>query len=263
MNPHLGMGDYYLEVARGYIPGAITIHKFGLAEDVDTIDPPATVWDGCNTGLGIAKIPQYTYSTTADIDTITSSDIADAIDIEVQGLDANWNLTVQTITLTGQLEVLLPIPLLRVFRVKNVGSVDLIGDVYVRTTGSGATAGLPADPASVRAIIHAEDNQTQMAIFTVPMGYSLFITHGWASLARRNATEAVIKIYQRSFGGVFRVLHTLALSSSGSNNDHRPYQVPIELPEKTDITYAVTSVSANDTGVSAGFHGVLLPNGNR
>lgn len=263
MNPHLGMGDYYLEVARGYIPGAITVHKFGSAEDIDTADPPATVWDGCNDGLGISKIPQYTYSTTADIDTITSSDIGDAMDIEVQGLDANWDLTVQTITLNGQLEVLLPIPLIRVFRVKNVGSVDLVGDVYIRTTGSGAAAGLPTDPTSVRAIIHAEDNQTQMAIFTVPMGYSLFITHGWASIARKKDCAIIIKIYQRTFGGVFRILHTLALNVNGTCSDHRPYQVPFELPEKADIAYVVASVSANDAGVSAGFHGVLLPNGNR
>lgn len=263
MNPHLGMGDYYLEVARGYIPGAITVHKFGAAEDIDTGDPPATVWDGCNSGLSVAKIPDYTYSTTADIDTATSSSISDDMDIEVQGLDADWNLTVQTITLNGQTDVALSTPLIRVFRVKNVGATSLVGDIYIRTTGSGATAGLPTDTTSVRAIVHGEDNQTQMAIFSVPTGYSLFITHGWASLARKNATEAVIKIYQRSFGGVFRILHTLALASSGSNNDHRPYQVPLELKEKTDITYVVTSVSANDTGVSAGFHGVLLPNGSR
>lgn len=250
--------QYYLEVARGNVLDSIAVHKFGAAADIDDGDGDAIVWDGCCEDLAGPKIPEYTFSTTADISLLTSSDITDNADIEIQGLDASWNLVTQVVTLNGQTDVALPTPLLRAFRMINRGSSDVAGTVYLRTSPTGATGGIPDTSTSVRAIIKDGDNQTQMAIYTVPAGYNLYITHGWASMTRRLAGSAVIKIKRRDEGGVFRVLHTLALNTAGTSSDHRPYTIPLKLPAKTDIIYTVPAVSNDNIGISAGFHGVLI-----
>lgn len=257
--------NFYLEASRGRITHTSTIHKFGNAEAVDTGDVPATIWDGTCDTLGSTKVPAYTYSTSADIVDIASGDDGDTVDIEVHGLDTNWDLVVQTVTLTGQTVATLSTPLIRVFRMINVGSTDLAGTVYLTTTGAARTLGVPDVTTTIRAIIKNGDNQTQMAIYTVPAGYTMYIVHAWTSLSRFGAASPVgaqIRIKRRPFGGVFLVNHTLNLASNGGSLDHRPYDVPIPFPEKTDIEYVVSEVSANDIGVSAGFHAILIEESN-
>jgi len=246
MNPHLGMGDYYLEVARGYIPNSFAIHKFGLAEDIDTKISNYNWIDGGAIALQISS------TAPADI----------GVPIQIQGLDENWDLKSVTVVLNGQSPVTIDGVWNRVFRGYNTGSSEFTGFIYVSDDGEGLTGGV-APPLTVRAIIHPENQQTQMAIFTVPEDYSLFITHGWASTTRKQAGAVVVQIFRRDFGGVFRVLHTLALNTSGTNSDHRPYQVPLRLNAKSDIIYRVTTISDNNIGVSCGFHAVLLPDGGR
>ena len=88
--------DYYLEVSKGNISGSTYVHKFGQAPDFDTGDGEVNMWDGADDGN--SNLMTYTYSSTADIDRISSSDNGDTQDIEIQGLDTSGNLTIQTIT---------------------------------------------------------------------------------------------------------------------------------------------------------------------
>ena len=261
MNPHLGLSDYYLEVARGYVPNAITVHKFGEGDGIDTADGIVDIWDGTS-DLVASPIKTYTWSTTADIDTISSSNDSDTMDVEIQGLDENWDLVLQTVTVDGQTKVTLPTPLIRVFRMKNVGTTNILGNLfcYVDTAIVG---GIPTDGSKVRAIIRDGHNQTQMALYSVPRGYSLFIKLGWSTIAGKNTTANIgIFIKVRSFGSVFRELHTTALLSAGNSVSTRPYEIPLKLEEKTDIIYSC-GVTQNDTAVSSGFHGILIPDGSR
>ena len=243
------------------IGNAFTVHKFGNAASIDSGDPPCTIWDGCCEALSIPKIANYTYSSSANITDISSSSPADTQPIEVQGLDANWNLTLQTIVLQGTATVTLETPLIRVFRMINRGSVNGDGDVFLTTTGAARTDGKPTVGSTVRAIIKMGDNQTQMALFTVPEGYTMFIDHAWSSLSRTNSGSSVrMQIFRREFGGVFRVVHTMSLVSEGSNSDHRPYTTPIPFKSREDIIYKVTYANTNNMGCSAGFHAYLLEN---
>jgi len=98
---HLSIHDLSngLSIAQGEVTGHTFIHKFGLAPDFDEIDNDVDVWDGANDGT--INQMEYTFSSTADIDSISSNNAGDSQDIEVQGLDTNFDLVTQTVTLNG------------------------------------------------------------------------------------------------------------------------------------------------------------------
>ena len=87
--------DFKLQLARGQIYNHSTVNKFGRNRTVAS-GATETIWNGSTL---------YTFPT----DTTTMTHIRAAADsattqgavIEVQGLDSNWNLVVQTKALDG------------------------------------------------------------------------------------------------------------------------------------------------------------------
>ena len=206
---------------------------------------------------------QYTYSTTADIGTISSSNAGDTVDIEVQGLDTNYALTTQTVTLTGQTDATLTTNLIRVFRMKNVGSTDLAGHVYLRTNGSTQTAGVPDTANTVRAMIDNGNNQTEMAVYTVPAGKTAYVRSLDATTAGANKTSNyVVEIFAKPFGQVFQLKKKFAIGDSATSLVQYNYVEPAKYDEKTDIEMRVSITAAGITGasISGGFDLVLVDN---
>lgn len=246
--------------AKGLIGGddPFPLFKFGKAPDFDTADGFVDVWDGADDG-GINQM-QYTYSTSAAIDTISSDDVTDTEPIEVQGLTADYTLTVQEATLNGQNKVTLTTPLLRVFRMKNIGTTDIAGNVYCYEDGA-ITLGVPDDKTTIRAMIQGDNNQTLMALYTVPLGYEIHMDVYWASMAVvafPGDVYANIQLKSRLEGGVFQLKNEIDLLSSGNSTIQRPAgKTTFLLPEKTDI--AMRAFCSGDTvAISAGFEARLI-----
>jgi len=252
--------DYNLEVSRGNVLDTEAVHKFGLAQSIASGDGEVDIWDGVNDGLA-SKITPYNWIDSGPVDLqISSSSTADVgIEIQGEGLDENWDLARGSVVLDGQNAVSIGLQRNRIHRAYNNSGTPLVGIVYVSDAGTTLVAGVPQDDTKIRAIIHPSSQQTQMALYTVPNGHSLYITHGWANVGRSNVSsgQAGVVIYRRSFGGVFRTVHTLAISVSGSSGDHRPYALPLKFEAKEDLIYRA-NVSANGMAVSAGFHGILI-----
>lgn len=241
-------------VVEGAIPGYSVIHKFGENPDIDTATEPETVWSYGG---------QYTYSTTADIDSISSSDVDDVQPIIIQGLDENYDLLTQTVVLTGQTRSAIPIPYLRVFRAWNSGNTDLEGTMYtyVDTTLS---IGVPVDATKVRAIIRLDPEsgsagQTEMSMFTVPRNHIAYIYSGYFGLSRGgNLATAEFVAKGREFGGIFRVVYRASVIGQGlSFIGPTNVNIPRLFPAKADLEFVCTNVGANDTGVFSGFTIVL------
>ena len=97
-------------------------------------------------------------------------------DIEVQGLDTNWDLVTQTITLTGQTRKALTTDLIRVFRMKNVGATAFVGNVFCYVNGGGLSVGVPDTEADVRAVMQIGNEQTLMALYSIPNGKTGYLS---------------------------------------------------------------------------------------
>lgn len=245
-----------LAIAKGEVTGSSFIHKFGAAPDFDIADGFVTVWDGAEDGEPYESMV-YTYSTTADIDSVSAEDAGDTQDIEVQGLDANYALVVQTVTLNGQTRVALTTSLIRVFRVKNVSSVDFAGHVFCFVNDT-LTGGVPDTPANVRAVVHSDNNQTEMAIFTVPAGFTGYMRDWYASTAgAKKASSHTIRVLARPFGQVFQLKHTGNIDVSGTSYIKHDYSEPEVFTEKTDIEIRMNT-DQDSAGVAAGFDIVLV-----
>lgn len=253
-----------LAIAKGDVTGTSFIHKFGKAPDFDAADNFVTIWDGANDGDFSGSPPMnYTYSATANIDTLSSSNAGDSQTVEIQGLDGNYALVTQSATLNGQSDVILTTPLLRVFRLKNTGTTDFAGDVWLRTNGSGQSGGVPTTANTVRLKVSNGNNQTLMAIYSVPAGKTAYIRKIFAGFDTvtggffATPVASKIQLFVRPFGQVFQLKYDNAIISSGSSVLQEVYSEPEVVGEKSDIELrAETNTTA--TAVSGGFDIVLV-----
>jgi len=233
-----------LDISKG-IPGHSYINKFGRNIDIDTT--LEDVWDGGGT---------YTFSTTADISDVVSSSASDTFIVEVQGLDTNWDLVVQEVTLTGTTSAALTTSLIRVFRMRNISATAAIGTIQC---GVGSTT-TSFSAANLRAQITLGFEQTLMAVYSIPRGKTGYVTNYWANINKGNATGALdVTTYTRSFGGVFRVGLTTGLIAAGSSHFQHRWEPYPALEEKTDLKIAGIG-STNNFDVSAGFDLILVDN---
>jgi len=254
--------DYGLQIAKGEITGTTYVHKFGQAPDFDTADGEITVWDGADDGSTNAMV--YTYSSTADIGLMSSSAAGDGQTVEVQGLLDDGTLSTQTFTLNGTTDVDLSATgtnFERVFRLKNTGATDFAGDVYLRTDGSAQTGGVPDTANTVRLKARNGNNQTLMAIYTIPTGKTGYMTGFYASTEGAKKTAIYdIRLYARPSGGVFQLKNAQDLSDEATSRFQHFYQVPQKFDAGTDLEMRaeIHTAAVTVAGIMAGFDLTLV-----
>ena len=236
--------DFITRIGLGMEPGWSFIEKFGENPNVGTLTDPEDVWDYG----GI-----YTWSTAADIDTISSSDASDTQDIVIIGQTLDNTEVTQTATLNGQNKVTLSTPLYRVYRMYVDDSTDLAGYCYCYVDGD-ITDGVPDTASDVRAVINNGNNQTEMCIYTIPAGKQGFFLGGYVSMNKSSGNYAIFTWRLRNRGKVFRVQSRIACIGTGNSNWRYKYPTPVgPIPAGTDILIRAEEVEANNTGCAGGF----------
>lgn len=241
--PPAVLNEFYLRVAQGVEPGYSFIEKFGENPDVNGV--MEDVW---------SQGGMYVYSTTADIDTISSSNIGDGQQITIVGQLADNTEVTQTATLNGQSKVTLSTPLFRVYRAFNIGSTDFAGDVYIYPDTAIVT-GVPTNPAFIRVKIISDSNQTEMALYTIPKGKQGFFLGGYVSMNNSLANNFATFTWRlRLLGQVFRVQSRISCTGSGASHWAYHYDIPNgPIPAGTDIVVSVDEVGTANTACAAGF----------
>jgi hypothetical protein len=246
--PYLNVGQPFdLKVTQGLIDGHSSVDKFGENPEIDTGTTPEDIWE-------LGGLYNYDADGTAPIVSLVSDNASDTIDIEVQGLDIDGELVSQIVTLNGTNRVALTTPLWRVFRMFNADNVDLVGTCYCYV----GTGGVPT-AANTRAIIENGNNQTLMALYTVPNGKVGFLYRGEIGASRVQTAGAIQAAYfSRRYGKVFRVKKRVDITNQGSSIYQDDRSFPDIIPGLTDITLRVESVSANNCGVFGTFDILLI-----
>lgn len=228
-------------VTKGKISGAFSVHKFGRNGDVDAAED---VWSYGG---------DYTYPSAAATNYISSSNAGDDQEITIEGLDANWDRQTATQALDGQnkTEISSGLTWMRVFRAYNTGTA-LAGDVYVYEDDT-LTAGVPDTATKVKAKIDQAENQSMMALYTIPSGYDGFLMTLWINGNGTTATTFDLSFLEKEYSqDSFRTKFTMSGRNDGAGI-YMPYDLPRVIPEKTDIRWRCTAVSAANLDISAGF----------
>ena len=244
---------FELQVARGQISYHYAQFKFGFNPDVDNL--LETVW---------AQGGLYSYLAAASVLTLSSSSTADtsagtgARTVVIYGLDANYNEISETVTLNGQTAVSTTNSYLRIFRiiVTSAGSGNQNAGVIYAGTGT-VTTGVPAN---IYATIAIGDNQTLMALWTVPAGHTAYLLQTDITLATtQNNKYCTVSVVSRPFGQVFQVKDRFVKSESSTTQQ---YSIPVRFEEKTDIEVrAIGDSSGADISISAGLDFIYIKNG--
>lgn len=216
------------------------VFKFGFNPSCDTNNQ--TIWDGG----GI-----YSYISEATELKVSSADDGDTSTIQIFGLDENWNEVNETITITGQTAVTTQNKYIRIFR-GAVLSNSPAGNIYAGT--GTVTSGVPAN---IYMRITAGENQTLMATWTVPAGYTAYLYQVTISSGTSNANKYITgRLKIRDYGQVFRTRIVVTLNNTIGIFD-KAY--PTVIGEKSDIELQAISSSGTDA-VSGTFTAIYVKN---
>lgn len=227
------LNDQGIDIARGLILGTSHINKFGST--AGTITSETTIWDGS----GTSAIYPYPAAGLLTLAGETNTD-DDGEAVEIQGLDADYNLITETINVgsTG-LQTFS-----RVFRAFMVSTDN--------SQGINITQG-----ATLAAKIISGAGQTQMSVYTIPAGKTGYLVKIHGNSDRSNGSPAVqFKLKAREFNSIFRIKGTYG--TAGGDQFVYEYPVPLKFDEKTDIRIDATASSA--TIVSSIFDVILVDN---
>jgi hypothetical protein len=241
--------DYYLEVARGNITGAIPVSKFGKNPDIDI--GTEDIWSQGGTWVA---------PTTARVHNIKSSSTDDdgapvgtgANTVKVYGLNGSYVLTEETVTMNGTTDV------------ATANSHVIIYRMKVVTAGSGGknagtiTATAVVDATVTLAIVIGK-NQTQGSIYQVPAGYTGYLVSFGCGIDGGTTSNVDIELFVKPFGEVYQLKGTIMLGGSGTSSHDRHYMNPLPITEKSIIKLTGTSDTAN-MDVTGWWDMVMFPN---
>lgn len=240
-----------LNLAQGLVEGYSFIEKFGRGTlSTNTL---TTLYDNS------ATVPLYPWPTTASTLVVTSDDTSDnatgdgARTVEVQGLDADYNLQTVILTVGGSASVE---TFIRVFRAKvlTAGATgNNEGNVDIEDTGGNVLARISKYGNNIPGA-----GQTYMALYTVPAGKTAYLQQWCVSSSKQNADTLATILFRDTLAGGDGAWQTKDLVEIQANSYIKDYKVPLRIPEKNDII--VRAFSSSGCTVASTFNLILVDN---
>jgi hypothetical protein len=218
---------FELQVARGQIQGHTNFCQFGFNSAVGT--SYETVWIEGGT---------YAFPAAAAVMKISSSSATDDKDstgahtVLIEGVDASYNLISEVVTLEGQAPQNTTNSYLRVNKltILTAGSGGTSAGAIYAGTGD-VTDGVPAVVVNRTGV---NSNESESAFYTVPDGYTAYITRWTMSSANTEgnaSTQFALRV--RPYGGVFGFKALYYIPGNGIYECEAFY--PVGIPGKSDI----------------------------
>ena len=211
------------------------IHKFGAVPAMSQ-DTNGTIWDEDDTIYPWATIDSngvLTVSVVAPNNEDSAQTTHDGDSVEIQGLDSNYNLQTETVTISGS-SATTTNSFKRVFRARFAAATGFDPNAERILIQSGGT--------TVAKILE-DQGQTLMAIYTIPAGYTGYLMR--LDVTANGTATGSFKLFARPGGvGSFQLKHVAEVNGVGG-----PYQLEYPIPqsftEKTDIDARMHTLSNN------------------
>lgn len=232
----LTSAPWNLQVARGLVTGVTGLSISGYNADVGTTYVP--LWHGTT----------YTYLNTAAQLTVWSDSASDTnVSVLISGLDADYLPITETVVLNNGVTGVQTTK--SFFRVNSMALTRTPMNVGVIHCGNNGKT-------TVLCAIEAGAGRSQMTVYTVPAGYTFYLTQSnWFSNNTGNNT-GLYRSWTQSATGVINVILTFPFPV----NYNSLKVVPRPYPEKTDIQWQVASNSGS-AKVGGQIEGYLIQNG--
>jgi hypothetical protein len=226
-----------LQVAMGQIPGVTGLSISGYNGVVATEFVP--LWDN-STGT-------YTYFPSAQPVRVWSSSASDTdVTVLVTGLDASYNVITETIHLTAGTT---GVPGTKNFlRVNSANLTKTPMNAGVISVGN-------SDKTITLTTIEIGSGRSQMTIYTVPAGYTFYLTQSNWYTNQTGSQTALYRSWTRNAAGVVNIVLTFPLQQQYNSTKivPRPYL------EKTDIQWQAQS-SSGTSKIGGQIEGYLISN---
>jgi hypothetical protein len=222
--------NIYLDAARGLHPDCETVHLFGFNRDVGTSYETIV-----NDGGGI-----YTFPASAVQMSLVST-TADTMPVQISGLDASRNRITETITLSGTTPVTTTKSFLRINDAR-ITSGSNTGDITISNAGT------------TYAFIEAGYGVHQAAVYSVPAGFSLYISQFSVTSGTINSNKyGFVRACVKNSTSEIHFFESTFVSSQLTYD----LQVPFKVPAGHDFSIEIkSSSSTNEFTVYVG--GILI-----
>lgn len=226
-----------LQVSRGQISWHTSVTIFGYNEDVDT--SMETIWPYG----GLLAFPSVALQLKVSSDSANDTAAGTgARTVYLSGLDANHAVISEVVTLNGQTPVLTTGSYLHVNQcyVATAGSLDsAAGNIYF---GDGVvTSGVPA---TVYDIIKFDYNTRVTGSYTVPAGYTGYISQGLFSSGQSSGSGPVTgRLMTR---GTDDIRRTAAIVTINNGSADYAFEYPVAVPEKTTLEAQAVGAGTNN-----------------
>jgi hypothetical protein len=243
------MDSYLLDITRGVIPGQKSLDKFGRTQVLPSGTLTEDVWNGGGIYTG------FPTTGTAQTLEIVRSNTGDVGDLQIFGLDRDYNEIQETVNLTGTGTHLTTQSFWRANRAIWRGSSDMAGDITIRHSTT---------TANIFAVMPADVNQTAIACTTIPAGYTGYLKSLNIRMTRANGQSASAEVgfkIRETDGTTFQVFRNIrpeAITTSQSYSFNSNNFLTIK--EKSDIKVSVLFTSDTGTKFSADFDLILIKN---
>jgi len=243
------VNDHMLDMSRGVVRDKSAYHKFG-----STIIQSAGTYQSCWGGNNLYPFPTTALQLRIKAGGNPNDELfaTGARQITVEGLDQDWNMVSEIITTAGA-SASLPTnaTFMRVSRayITMTGTAGYnLGEIDIETTG-GVTLGH----------IEATMGQTQSANFTVPLGYTAYLTRIQASIDGKSSKTGSCQLFRYVNAPPPNSRHRRVVwrEEGFAEELSTQFRSYIRFTEKEDIDILVTA-SANASEIHINYDFVLI-----
>jgi hypothetical protein len=233
---------FELQVARGQIAGHTAINIFGYSSNVGST-ALGPLWEGLTLSGGV-----YAYPSSAAPLVLVSDSASDtsALSIQIQGLGANFVPLTETIALNGT---------------SNVTTTNSFLRINLMTTTNGLNVGnITAKISSTTyAKINAGIGQTQMSIYTVPAGYTFYLSYVQADASIGFTSSNYMKYVEYNKDNISGEINLLN-QTTFVQSLNIPYTYPLSHTEKTDMQFQIIANTGSPFLANIYAGGILIKN---